>query len=101
MFLIVFHELTTTDQILSLKIEKEERKIVSAAKYQSIPTFELLLPKGESKAFKLYQNLACVCVCVFVFKKLPKQSKGKPNLLPHGDVTILIKSRVSLADAQV
>lgn len=97
MFLIVFHELTTTDQILSLKIEKEERKIVSAAKYQSIPTFELLLPKGESKAFKLYQNLACV----FVFKKLPKQSKGKPNLLPHGDVTILIKSRVSLADAQV
>lgn len=62
MFLIVFHELTTTDQILSLETEKKERKIVSAAKYQSIPTFELLLPKGESKAFKLYQNLACVCV---------------------------------------
>lgn len=98
MFLIVFHELTTTDQILSLKIEKKERKIVSAAKYQSIPTFELLLPKGERKAFKLYQIWR---VCVFVFKKLPKQSKGKPNLLPHGDVTILIKSRVSLADAQV
>lgn len=99
MFLIVFHELTTTDQILSLKIEKKERRIVSAAKYQSIPTFELLLPKGESKAFKLYQNLVCVCVCVF--KKLPRQSKGKPNLLPHGDVTILIKSRVSLAGALV
>lgn len=65
-FLIVFHELTTTDQILSLEIEKKEWYFAAETIFLSIPTFELLLPKGESKAFKLYQNLACVCVRVCV-----------------------------------
>lgn len=62
MFLIVFHELTTTDQILSLKIEKKER----LSQLQNIKVFLLLnfyCQKEKAKLLNYIKNWR-VCVCV-------------------------------------